>query len=199
MKAPPSVAVVLAAGAGRRFDGTGHKLEADAGGLPVVVRSVAAAAAAGFDHTVVVWGAVPLRPILSAYGQTRSVRTVFNPCWADGLAAAHRLGVDAADALGYRSVVVGLGDMPAVTPEDWQAVARCADSPVVVTRWADGHLSPPVRIQRDVWGLLPATGDIGTRFLWSARDSLLVTQIERGGSGQDVDTVADLDAVADRA
>lgn len=197
MKAPRSAAVVLAAGAGTRYAGPGHKLHADAGGVPVVVRSVAAAVEAGFDDVLVICGAVPLAPVLSAHEATASARTVFNPRWEGGMATSLSLGIETAEALGYRSVVVGLGDMPAVTAGDWQAVARCADSPIVVTRWPDGHLTPPVRLQRDVWGLLPAEGDIGARALWSARDSLLVTQLDRPGSGHDVDTAADLSVVPD--
>lgn len=197
MKVASSAAVLLAAGAGTRFAGPGHKLHADAGGLPVVVRSVAAAVEAGFDDVFVVWGAVPLDRALAASGLSEPVRTLFNPLWQDGIATSLALGIETAEVFGYGSVVVGLGDMPAVSPEDWRAVATCAESSVVVTRWSDGHLSPPVRIERDVWGLVPGSGDVGVRHLWTAGDPVRVTRLDRPGTGRDVDTVADLCATTD--
>lgn len=192
MTAAPSAAVVLAAGAGTRYAGAGHKLAADAGGEPVVVRSVAAAVAAGFDDVVVVWGALPLEALLSAHDATRTALTVFNPRWREGMATSLALGIATAAARGHRSVVVGLGDMPAVTAADWQAVAGCDDSPIAVARWADGHLSPPVRLRHDVWDRLPVAGDAGARVLWSTEGDVAVTAVDRPGAGLDVDTVADL-------
>jgi len=185
-------AVILAAGAGTRFDASPHKLLAAVDDTPLVVHTVAAAVAAGFADVIVVWGAIPLPAILDAYGQTRPAHPVFNPHWEGGLATSLTRGIDEASTRGNDCVVVGLGDMPDVTADDWRAVAAGTESPVAVTRWADGHLSPPVRLSSEVWPRLPTGGDAGARLLWSMERDL-VTEVDRPGSGRDVDTTADLE------
>ncbi len=57
------VAILLAAGAGSRFTGSGHKLEALIEGVPVVVHALEAARAAGIGPIVVVRGAERLPQI----------------------------------------------------------------------------------------------------------------------------------------
>src|SRR5690606_2405403 len=118
---PPGAAVVLAAGAGRRYDGPTPKLLASvAGGATVIERAVAAATAAGFAHVFVVVGA--LRPAdLPALPDGATVVTCER--WAAGQAASLAAGVDAAARVGAPAVTVGLGDQPGLTPAAWRAVA----------------------------------------------------------------------------
>lgn len=191
--APPgTAAVVLAAGAGTRFEGPGHKLLEPVGGVALVARAVAAPVAAGFTEVLVVTGAVDIGAALGAHGSAAAVRVVHNPDWRLGLASSLACGLSAAAAAGCDAVVVGLGDMPGVSAADWLAVAACDASPVAVSRWLDGRTSPPVRLHCDVWSALPTAGDSGARAFWSARADL-VTEVARDGSGVDVDTRADLD------
>ena len=113
-KAPPVVAVVLAAGAGSRFRGPGHKLDAAVGGRTLVDRAVGAAVSAGVGPVVVVTAgqlASDIHP---------SVVHVVNDRWADGQITSLRRGIEAARELGAGAVIVGLGDQPFVTPDAWR-------------------------------------------------------------------------------
>jgi molybdenum cofactor cytidylyltransferase len=184
-------AVVLAAGSGSRFSasgGTGHKLLASVGEVPVVVRAVDAAVAAGIGDVVVVTGAVDLEEVLA----DRSVRLVRNDRWWEGLAGSLHAGITAAAAIGAEAVVVGLGDQPAVPPDAWRTVAgHPGPQPLVVATYC-GTRGNPVRIARDVWDRLPRSGDEGARALMRTRPDLVV-EVACDGDPHDVDTVEDLD------
>ncbi len=152
------VAVVLAAGAGSRYAGATHKLDAvlDPDGpdrRTVLRRAVDAALASTIGPVVVVTGA----PITTALPD--AVTVVANPRWATGQMTSLLTGLSAAADLGAWAAVVGLGDQPFVTPSAWRAVAEApADLPIAVAAYpqADGRSrrGNPVRLRADVWPLL---------------------------------------------
>ena len=171
------VAALLAAGGGTRFHGATHKLLTEVRGKRIVDWAYEHAVASGLD-VIVVSGAVPL-------GLPGEVR---NEAWAEGMATSLQVALGAAgDA---DAVVVGLGDQPGVPAEAWTLVAAC-DAPIAVATY-DGERGNPVRLRRDVWPLLPATGDVGARKLVREQPSL-VTAVACPGDPNDVDTVEDLD------
>ena len=181
------LAVVLAAGGGTRFAGTGHKLLATRGGRTVVEHAVAAAhdgarRRARRDRR----GRLPIAVDGGAHG----VRLIHNPNWADGqatsLAAAITLAAadDTIDA-----VVVGLGDQPDITSDAWRRVASAA-APIAIATY-DGRRRNPVRLHRSVWPLLPTTGDEGARALTRLRPDL-VEEVPCSGSPDDIDTLEDV-------
>ena len=182
------VAAVLAAGAGTRFDGEGHKLRADLAGTSVVRRAVDAAVASGIGPVLVVTGAVGLTDLLPA-----GVSEIVNEGWADGQASSLALAVRAADDLGAEAVVIGLGDMAYVDPGAWREVAERPGG--IVTAVYDGRRSPPVKLDRSVWPDLPTQGDEGARGLMRGRADLVV-EVSVGGRAIDIDTRADLDSAA---
>jgi len=175
-------AVVLAAGGGARFAAPGHKLLAEIDGMAIVERAVAAAVAAGLDQVYVVSGAVEL-PTLDG------VIVVHNPRWAEGQATSLQAGLAA--AAGHDAVVVGLGDQPGIVAEAWRLVATCTATPIAVATYG-GERANPVRLAAEVWPLLPTTGDEGARPLLRGRPEL-VTEVPCPGSGDDVDTLEDLE------
>ncbi len=180
-------AVVLAAGAGSRFeapDGT-HKLLAPFRGRPVAAWAVDAAVAAGLERTWVVTGAVDLAGVVHPDAQI-----LVNPNWADGQATSLQVALAAARAAGLVAVVVGLGDQPGVGPAAWQAVAS-AEGPIVVATY-NGRRRNPVRLGREIWGLLPATGDEGARVVVRRRPEL-VSEVACVGQSGDIDTLEDLE------
>jgi molybdenum cofactor cytidylyltransferase len=180
---PTVVAVVLAAGAGSRFRGPTHKLDAPVGGSPLVERAVGTALAAGVGPVVVVTAGqltTALHP---------SVVHVVNDCWADGQMTSLRRGIEAARELGADAVVVGLADQPFVTADAWRVVAA-TDAPIAVATY-DGRRGHPVRLRADVWSLLPQSGDEGARSLMRLRPDL-VQAVPCDGSPIDIDTVEDL-------
>jgi molybdenum cofactor cytidylyltransferase len=186
------VAVILAAGAGSRFDGPGHKLLAelpesgDEGRASVISRSLDHVLAARIGPVLVVTGAcadvVPERFV-------DVVAVHHNPRWDDGQATSLRVGLDAAAQLGCRAAVIGLADQPFITPAAWQAVAA-ADAPIAVATY-DGRRGNPVRLDAAVWELLARTGDEGARALMRVRPDL-VREVPCTGSPADIDTEEDL-------
>lgn len=175
----PVAAVLLAAGGGSRYRGATHKLLAPFRGRRVVDWSYEHAVESGVGRVVVVTGAVP---DLGLGDQ------VHNPRWAEGMATSLQVGIEAAGDVD--AVVVGLGDQPLVEPAAWRLVAA-TDAPIAVATYG-GVRGNPVLLRREIWPLLPVTGDVGARKLAREREEL-VTEVACPGNPSDVDTVEDLE------
>jgi CTP:molybdopterin cytidylyltransferase MocA len=187
MTDPTTVAVVLAGGEGRRFTGAGNKLAAELGGRPLLAHAVAAAFAAGIGPVVLVTGAAAEPPV-DPRSRARLI-VVVNDQWARGQATSLRAGLDEAARRGAEAAVIGLGDQPFITPGAWRAVAA-SDAPIAVATYA-GRRGHPVRLHRDLWPLLPTSGDEGARAIMRLRPQL-VEEVPCEGSPLDIDTVEDL-------
>lgn len=182
--------VVLAAGAGRRFNasgGEGPKVLAVLDGRPVVAHVLAAAGEVGFDEILLVQGATDLL----VHGGA-GVRVLDNHRWAGGLATSLGVAIAEASAVGHHAVVVGLADQPAITGAAWAAVAAAGDDPPIAVATYDGRRGNPVRLAAAVWPLLAINGDEGARSLMRERPDL-VREVPCTGQSWDVDTVEDLD------
>ena len=189
---PNCVVVVLAGGAGSRFEGQGHKLAAslrqsgDDTTSSVIERALASAIAADVGPVVVITGAASdIVPIHLA----DSVIVRHNERWDEGQITSLRSGIAAARSLGATSVVVGLADQPFIEPEAWKAVAE-AEGPIAVATY-DGRRANPVKLDAEVWDLLPTAGDEGARSLMRLRPDL-VREVTCTGSPADIDTTEDL-------
>ena len=184
------VAALLAAGGASRFKGSTHKLLAPLGARTVWEHALEAVVGAGFDHVVVVTGAVTLPPPSHV---SQSVIWRSHPAWAAGQAGTVQVAVRAAADLGADRVTIGLADQPFVTSAAWRAVADApADCRIVVATY-DGVPGPnPVRLDRSVWPLLPTEGDAGARHLIAEHPSW-VCRVACLGSGADIDTLEDLE------
>ena len=183
------VAVVLAAGAGSRFVGPGHKLLATIdpdSGATVIESALSNVLDAGFTRVVVVTGAASLP---DASVRDPRLVIVHNGRWAEGQASSLRTGIEAARSLGASAVVVGLGDQPFIEPEAWRRIAA-ADSPIAVAAYA-GRRGHPVKLGESVWRELPAEGDLGARDLIRMHPER-VSQVDCPGSATDIDTQEDL-------
>lgn len=180
-----TLAVVLAAGDGRRFEGPGSKLLAPFRGRPLLSWAVGNAVASGLP-TVVVHGAVDVAGLVVALGAT----PVANPRWSQGQATSLQAGIVAAMVGRHDAVIVGLGDEPDVPTGAWAAVAASTDHPMAVATFA-GVLGHPVRLGAEVWPMLPHEGDVGARRLLGQRPGQ-VTEVACAGTPFDVDTREDL-------
>ncbi len=184
------LAVVLAAGGGRRFaasGGVGPKLLAPVDGQALVGRAVRTALDAGIGPVLVVQGAVDLRALLPD-----GVVVVDNAGWAEGIATSLQVAVAEARAAGHDVIVVGLADQPGVGPDAWRAVAAAADEPPIAVATYRGRRGNPVRLAAAVWDALPTAGDEGARALMRGNPGL-VREVPCSGMPDDVDTVEDLE------
>ena len=177
--------MLLAAGAGTRFAGATHKLLADIDGRPVLARSLENMAAARLPAALVVTGAALVGGLVPP-----EVTVLVNPDWRQGQATSLTAGIRWAGAHGFDAVVVGLGDQPGVATKAWRAVASAGATPIAVATYG-GRRGHPVRLHRDVWDLLPTTGDTGARGLM-AQSPQLVAEVACHGDPTDIDTVEDL-------
>lgn len=185
-----TLAVVLAAGAGRRLaesGGTAPKPLTEVGGVPLVDRAVAAPLDAGFDEVVLVDGAVDLADRAGPL-----VTVLHNPRWEAGIATSLQVALTHARTQGFDAVVVGLVDQPGVGAADWAAVAGAPAEPPVAVATYRGRRANPVRLPASVWPLLPVDGDHGARALMRERAEL-VQEVPCTGEPWDIDTVEDLE------
>ena len=182
-----TLAVILAAGEGSRFNAPEHKLESKLKKKPLVWWSASHALAAGFAEVLVIEGSLPVADLVPP-----NVSIAHNHDWADGQSRSLQVAVHYASLNDYDAIVVGLADQPFVPPEAWRRVAA-ATSAIAVAKF-EKQATPPVRLHSDVWGLLPIDGDEGARHLLRSR-SELVTEVPCPGSAVDVDTVVEFDQI----
>ncbi|MBI2763834.1 MAG: NTP transferase domain-containing protein [Chloroflexi bacterium] len=188
----PASAIVLAAGAGRRFGG--GKLLAHLDGRPILQHVLDALAAAGIDDPVVVLGDDEATVVAEV--EWRSARRVRNPRPARGLSSSLKIGWNAALAANpaLRSVLVVLGDQPRLDPDVVRTlIAQPLDPgrPIVVARHLDGARNP-VRLEREAGPLVAAAvGDRGLGPLLDAHPEL-VRMVDVDGRNPDIDAPEDL-------
>jgi CTP:molybdopterin cytidylyltransferase MocA len=182
--------VVLAAGSGSRFAGSGGtapKPLALVGGSALVDHALAAASAARLDEVVLVDGSTDLSD-RAAVG----VVVLHNIRWRDGIATSLQVAVAHARDVGHRAIVVGLADQPGIGADAWTALAEAPDDPPIVVATYAGRRGNPVRLAATVWDLLPTTGDEGARALMRRRPEL-VREVPCSGTPDDIDTLEDLE------
>jgi molybdenum cofactor cytidylyltransferase len=177
--------IILAAGAGTRFDSTTHKLLAQIDDIPVVQHAIKNALEANIGQLVVVTGAVDLSSVLKTFPDVIEVK---NDNWVAGQAVSIQCGLQAL-GLDVERVVIGLGDQPGIEPATWRAIATDTHDITVATY--EGQRGNPVGLNRTMWAHLPIDGDEGARKLMKIHPEL-VQEVPSKGSFEDIDTVEDL-------
>jgi len=175
-----AAAVVLAAGASRRF-GTPKQLIL-LGGETLVDRAVRICRDAGCDPVIVVLGASA--NAVREQCSLESTVVVMNEAWAEGMGSSVRVGVNALGA-DLDGCVVMTCDMPAVSAEHLQKLMR--SSHVTASAYAGRHGVPAFFPREMFRHLLGLRGDDGAREL--LREAAAV---ELAGGEMDVDTAEDL-------
>lgn len=190
-------AIVLAAGAGRRFGG--RKLLAPFEGRPLIAGALDAAFAAPVRGvTVATDGDLELTTIVLDHvrtlGRESELKMVIVGDAAEGLGASLRSAVAALPA-DTEAAFVFLGDMPRIPPEVPHALARALDEgcDLVAPRFGErrGH---PVLFRRSYFATLRTlTGDVGAqRVLEKAGARLVLVDSFDAGVLFDVDRREDL-------
>ncbi|CAA9458837.1 MAG: Molybdenum cofactor cytidylyltransferase [uncultured Rubrobacteraceae bacterium] len=185
-------AVVLAAGAARRFGG--GKLLAEVGGRPLIHHALLNLADAPVGETIVVVGAGAegIREACKAF----EVRVVENPEWAAGQSTSVRAGILACGPEA-RAVVVLLGDQPFVGKEAIKKlIAAFEGGARVAVATYGGRRRNPVLFAREAWPLLveELSGDEGARSVLRRHPGIVV-EVPCDGVAEptDVDTREDLE------
>lgn len=188
-----TVCVLLAAGAGKRFQGPVHKLlttiPTSRGPEPVVVAAARAMVDSGAGRCLVIAGAVDLRPTLASID---GLHIVDNADWQSGMRSSVLLALHTARTWGCTQVVIGLGDQPFVESATWSALAA-VDSPVAIATYS-GRRGNPVKLGASTWDEFTAEEgdpDAGARSLVS-RHPEWVAEVPSSGSDRDIDTLEDL-------
>jgi molybdenum cofactor cytidylyltransferase len=189
-------AVILAAGASTRFGSP--KVLAQLDGRTLLEHVLDAVRDAGIDEIVVVLGhaADEVEDGIDWLDE----HLVRNPD-PGLLSSSLQVGLATAADLDppVKAAIVLLGDQPRVRPEVIHgliAASRGAEERVVVPDYAEGGGANPVLVRREAFDLADeASGDHGLGPLLASREEL-VLRVPFPGSNPDVDTPADLDALA---
>ncbi|MFV1990765.1 MAG: NTP transferase domain-containing protein [Acidimicrobiales bacterium] len=176
--------VILAAGAGTRYDGPTHKLKARIGKLTVIGHACEALRAAELDHRAIVVGAESFAGLVPD-----GITVLQNPKWEQGQSTSLVAAVQYARELDCDALVVALGDQPGISPTAWTALG--ASSCSLATATYGSKSAHPIRLGKQVWDRLPSTGDLGARELLRGQ-AADVERIACAGNPEDVDVVEDL-------
>lgn len=195
-------AVILAAGAGSRFGG--GKVRASLDGRPLLGHVLAAVREGGIGRVVVVLGRDASAVLASVRDDDPAalerVLVVVNPGPERGLASSLQLGFGPATAApAPAGVLVLLGDQPRVRADVLRELCGApapAAAIAVVPRYAEDAAPNPVLLLPAGWSLVAhLSGDRGLGPLLAA-DPTRVVHVAVTGTNPDIDTPADLAAVA---
>jgi len=190
----PVAAIILAAGAGSRWQGEGPKALATFGGVTFVDRVARAALAAGLSPVVRVLGAHAAA--LQARPAVAVVEDVFHAAWAEGMGRSLACGLTAVleRAPEADAVCVLLADQPLIEAQhllDLQTGMTAAGKSIGLCDYGDGSRGPPaIFLKQHFSALLALTGDAGARQLARSHPQEVFLH-PLPAARHDVDTLAD--------
>ncbi|MFJ8689673.1 nucleotidyltransferase family protein [Micromonospora wenchangensis] len=174
-------ALVLAAGAGRRYGGPKAPT--------FLAQALRVLQDGGCDPVIALLGAGArqTRAVVDLAG----VEVVDNPGWAEGMASSLRLGISTAARLpDVSAVCVHLVDMPGVSAAAVTRLLSRAHAGCLARACYDGEPGHPVLLGRDHWARIVATarGDQGARaYLRRHADDVIGVECGDVAAGYDVD------------
>ena len=172
--------LVLAAGAGSRFEGPKQLAELD--GRPLLEHVLAAMAAAPLDRVVVVLGAGGEEVLAGV--DLHGAEPVVCEGWREGMGASLRTGIEAVG--GAAAAVVALGDQPLLTPAAVARVIEARSGEIDAVRATYGGVpGHPVVLERALFAeVRQLKGDKGARALLAGAR---VREVACDGLGSPVD------------
>ncbi len=183
-------AIVLAAGASRRFGSSKQLASFD--GDSLVRRAARLARQVCGDDSVLVVGHRADEIAAAAHGECRFL--LVNDRYADGIGTSIALAVRALEHVADALLVL-LADQPLITIADLEALLSewPGDADVIVASRFDGALGPPALLPRLSFAALRAQrGDAGARGLFDS-GRFRVREVDCQAAAADVDTPADLE------
>lgn len=184
------VAIVLAAGEGRRMGGPKALLRL--GETTFVGHACRLFARPGVASVVAVLGAEAER-VRAGAGLPPGATVVVNDRWREGMLSSVWRGLDAADSEGADAVLLHPVDHPLVQPSTIDRVieALSASAPIAVPTW-DGRRGHPGGFHRSVFGeLRSAPPDRGARAVLAADPGRVAHVAGDPGCLVGIDTPAD--------
>lgn len=184
----PVAGVVLAAGSATRMGR--NKLLLDAGGQPLVLHVVNAAAEGGCHQVQAVYSDEAVRDAIGG-----NATCVLNPDAASGQASSLRVGLQSVPE-DMAAALLLLGDQPLVGARTIERLLRAwrregARPATAATYGEKKDWRPPVLVDRLLFpDLMALTGDTGARSVFDRRPELLDTVVAAGRE-DDVDTPED--------
>ncbi len=172
--------VILAAGEGRRFGG--NKLLIRLEGVPVLRRALVPFE--GMDRVIVVG-----RYADEIIHEMKDEVILYNPRWREGMSTSIKIGVRFMKDHEY--IIVALGDMPFITPEDLNKLISSDVEEAVVPTHKGRRGNPVIFKTSSLLKFMERIhGDEGMR---SVLEEMRVKTVECGeGVVRDIDTPADL-------
>lgn len=192
------VVIVLAAGLGSRFTGSGHKLEQllagdDGAADAAAVLSLTLRHALASGLPVLVVTTAELAPLAQEEVAARDVLVVPSAARVRGRGMGDSIAAGVAarsDAAGWLLLPA---DMPRVKPGTLKAVAKALEVHPVAFAQHHGRRGHPVGFSAELYSeLIALTGDEGARRL-VARYPAQAVEVEDAGVLIDIDTAEDLD------
>ena len=195
--------LVLASGGGTRLGG--GKLLLPWRGRPLLLHTLDAASTLPADIPLLVTTGHEAPRVEEAVKAgfspgPRPFRILRNPDWQKGQSTSLRLGIQAiVDEFGpNKSVLVMLGDQPAVSPNTLAklATAHTAAHPATAPMYNDQRGNPVVLSPALFPEIMRLEGDVGARaLLKSLGDSLRTIEVDDPGVVRDIDTPEAYDAL----
>jgi len=187
------VAIVLAAGEGRRMGGP--KALLPLGDTTFLAHACRLLAGAGAPDVVAVLGAEAER-VRDAAGIPGGVFVVVNDRWREGMLTSVWRGLDEAEALGADAVLLHPVDHPLVGPDTVARVcAALADGAAIAVPTADGRRGHPGGFARRLFAELRAAPlDRGARAVLDAEPVRVLHVAGDAGCRAGIDTAADYEA-----
>lgn len=181
--------LILASGAGTRFDGI--KQLADVEGEPMIVRVCRHLNALG--EVIVVLGAY--RDQIELVLASLDVTIVENADWEKGMSSGIKAGIAMLEnrEVPPDSVLITLADLPHLKVSEYQQLINCAvaNPERMIASSYDAVIGVPAIFPRSSWeGLKSLHGDKGARAILRNRTDVLFVNMPN--AARDVDTSADL-------